>query len=280
MSRVAVTGATGHLGGRVAALLSDAGVPLRLVVRSPERAPRLPDAEVARASFGDLDAVKAALDGIDVALMVSAAESADRLSQHETFVRAAAAAGVKHLVYTSFAAAAPDATFTLARDHWATERAIADSGMDFTIVRDNFYADVLPFYAADGVIRGPAGDGRCSFVARDDIADAVAVILRDPSAHAGEVYTFTGPESLSFAEACRIMSEATGREFRFVDETDAEAYESRRAGWPGEPDWQYDAWVSTYTAIRSGELAEVIDDLPRLLGRPATPLRALAVSFG
>lgn len=281
MTRIAVTGATGHLGGRVAALLADAGVPMRLVVRAPERAPALPDAEVAQASFGDADAVRAALSGIEVALMVSAGESADRLADHRTFVKAAAEAGVRHVVYTSFAAAAPDATFTLGRDHWATEQAIRDSGMSFTFARDNFYADVLPFFAdGEGVVRGPAGDGRCSFVVRDDIAEAVALILRDPASHAGATYTFTGPESLTFAQACEVLTAATGRTYRFVDETDAEAYASRRAGWPGEPDWQYDAWVSTYTAVRSGELADVSDDLPRVLGRPATSFAKLARTFG
>ena len=75
---IAVTGATGHLGGQIARLLSAAGVPLRLVVRNPARAPELPDAEVARATYADADAVRAALAGVDVAFMVSAGESAAR----------------------------------------------------------------------------------------------------------------------------------------------------------------------------------------------------------
>ena len=78
----------------------------------------------------------------------------------------------------------------------------------------------------------------------------------------------------------QVITSATGRDYSFVDETDAEAYASRRAGWPGEPDWQYDAWVSTYTAVRSGELADVSDDLPRMLERPATSLAELARTLG
>ena len=92
--------------------------------------------------------------------MVSAAESADRLDQHRTFIDAAAEAGVRHIVYTSFLGAAPDATFTLARDHWVTEEHIRASGLAFTFLRDSFYLDFLPALAGeDGVIRGPAGDG-------------------------------------------------------------------------------------------------------------------------
>lgn len=184
--RIGVSGATGQLGGRVARLLADAGVPLRLVVRTPSRAPTLPDAEVAQACYDDPDAARAALAGIEVVFMVSAAESASRLADHLTFVAAASDAGVKHLVYTSFAAAAPDATFTLGRDHHATEEAIRASGMGFTFLRNNFYADMLPFFAdSEGVIRGPAGQGRCSFVVRADIAEAAALVLRDPAPHAG-----------------------------------------------------------------------------------------------
>ena len=86
--------------------------------------------------------------------------------------RGAVAAGVAHLVYTSFYGAAPDATFTLARDHWATEEHIRASGLAFTFLRDNLYADFLPLMADEhGVIRGPAGDGRVAAVAIDDVAD-------------------------------------------------------------------------------------------------------------
>jgi NAD(P)H dehydrogenase (quinone) len=261
---VAVTGSTGYLGGLVARTLAGAGVPLRLIGRSPERAPHLPEAEFARAPFGDHDAVVSALTGIRTALMVSAAESADRLDQHLTFVRAAAAAGVRHVVYTSFEGAAPDAIFTLARTHGATENALRDSGMDWTFLRDNFYLDFVPHLAVNGVIAGPGGDGRAAFVARADVAAVAAATLLDPDAHAGRTYRLTGPEALSLADCARILTEF-GRPTRYHEETVEEAYASR-AGY-GAPDWQLDAWVSTYTAIASGALAEVTDDVRRVTGR-------------
>ena len=105
----------------------------------------------------------------------------DRVGQHRTFVDAAADAGVEHLVYISFLGAAPDATFTLARDHWATEEHIRARGLPATFLRDTLYADFFPMMTgADGVIRGPAGDGRVAAVAQDDIADAAVAVLRDP----------------------------------------------------------------------------------------------------
>lgn len=246
---------------------------MRLVVRDAARAPSIASAEVAVASYADGEAVRRALSGAGTVLMVSAAETPSRVAEHTSFVDAAAAAGVGHLVYISFAGASPGATFTLARDHWATEQHIRASGLPFTFLRDNLYADFLPFMVgADGVIRGPAGDGRAAVVAQDDIAEAAVTVLRDPAAHAGRTYTLTGPEALTMTEIAATLT-AAGRPARFHDETIAEAYESRRAY--QAPDWQLDAWVSTYTAIAAGELAEVTRDVPELTGRPATSLAEL-----
>ena len=271
---IVVSGSTGRLGGRVARRLAGAGVPQRLLVRDPARAPRLPGAEVVAADYGDAVALRSALAGASTVLMVSASESPDRVDRHRTFADAAAATGVRHLLYTSFLNAAPDATFTLARDHWATEEHIRGLGLPFTFLRDGLYADFLPMMAGeDGVIRGPAGDGRVSVVAQDDIADAAAAVLRDPGAHAGATYDLTGPAALTFAEMAVIVTEVTGRPVRFRDETLAEAYASR-AGY-GAPDWQVDAWVSTYTAAAAGELDTVGGDVERLTGRPARSLADL-----
>ncbi|WP_139982805.1 SDR family oxidoreductase [Nocardioides litoris] len=261
---LALTGSTGALGGPVARALADLGP--RLLVRDPARAPDL-GLDVRTASYDDGPAAEAALAGVDVLLMVSAAEDEHRRDQHRTFVEAAARAGVRHVVYTSFAGAAPDATFTLGRDHHDTEQAIRASGMASTFLRDNFYLDVLPQFAdADGVLRGPAGDGRVAGVARADVADVAVAVLRDPAAHAGATYTLTGPEALTLDEVAARAGAVLGRELRYERETVEEAWASRRAGWPGTPDWQVDAWVSTYTAIADGSCAGVTDDVQRVTG--------------
>ncbi|MGY1604263.1 SDR family oxidoreductase [Geodermatophilus sp. SYSU D00815] len=272
---VAVTGATGRLGGRVARRLAAAGVSQRLLVRDPARAPRLPGADVVPASYGDAAAVRAALAGLPTVLMVSASETPDRVDQHRTFVDAAAAAGVRHLVYVSFYGAAPDATFTLARDHWATEEHVRARGLRWTFLRDNLYADFFPqMVGADGALRGPAGDGRVAAVAQDDVADAAVAVLRDPAAHSGRTYDLTGPEALTLAEVAEVLTRATGRAVSYVRETVEEAYASRAAY--GAPGWQVDAWVSTYTAIAAGELAGVSTAVPDLTGHPARGLEQVA----
>lgn len=272
MTTIAVTGATGAVGSRVArALAEDFRNDLRLVVRDAARAPDY-DTDVRVCSYADAAAAEEALRGAEVLFMVSAAEAVDRREQHRSFIAAATAAGVGHIVYTSFAGAARDATFTLGRDHWDAEQAIRESGMAFTFLRDNFYSDLLPYFAdAAGVIRGPAGDGRVAAVARADVADVAAAVLRAPGDHVDAAYLLTGPEALTLAE----IAARTGKTFE--DETVEEAYASRRAAYPEAGEWQLDAWVSTYTAIRDGSCAEVSDDVERVSGHPARTLeQALA----
>jgi uncharacterized protein YbjT (DUF2867 family) len=271
---LAVTGSTGALGGLVARDLADRGVPQRLVARSPERTPRLAGAVAVPAAYGDREAAVQALDGVRTLLMVSASESADRLQEHRTFVDAAADAGVEQIVYTSFLGAAADCTFTLGRDHWATEEHLRSRVPASTFLRDNFYLDFLPaVVGVDGVIRGPARDGRVSMVARADIARVAVAVLLDPESHRGATYDLTGPEAITMTQAAGILTEAMGREVTFHDETVEEAYASRRA-WDA-PAWRCDAWVSTYTAIAAGEVEAVSDDVRRLTGRPPIGLREL-----
>lgn len=268
---VAVTGSTGALGGSTARLLSAAGLPLRLPVRDLGRAPALPETTAVHCSYADRSAAVTALEGVHTLFMVSAGEAEDRVDQHLTFVDAAREAGVRHVVYTSFFGAAPDATFTLGRDHWATEEHLRHSGMAYTFLRNNLYLDVLQHFADEaGVIRGPAGTGRLAAVARDDVAQVAAVILKDPAAHSGQTYELTGPDSLTLSEAAAIITAETGRDTSYLAESVEEAYASRQHF--GVPGWQLDAWVSTYTAIAEGGLSRVTTTVQDLTGRPARDL--------
>ncbi|WP_309124046.1 SDR family oxidoreductase [Arthrobacter sp.] len=272
--RIAVTGSTGHVGGEAARLLSDEGYEQKLIVRDPARAPELTGASVARAEYADRKAAVEALRGSEILFMVSGAEAEDRVDQHRTFIDAAVEAGVQHIIYTSFLAASPDATFTLGRDHWATEEYIRNSGLNYTFLRDNFYLDVLPLFAGDeGVLRGPAGNGRVSAVARTDVARTAVVVLKDPEAHSRRTYDLTGPEALSLGEVAATITRVTGRETRYEEETVEEAYASRAHY--GAPGWQVDAWVSTYTAIASGKLERTTTAVRDLTGSEPIGLEEL-----
>jgi NAD(P)H dehydrogenase (quinone) len=275
---IAVTGATGVVGGGVARRLATAGIEQRLIVRSPNRTPALPGAQIAVASYDDGPAARAALAGIETLFMVSGAEEPNRLASHRTFIGAAAEAGVRRIVYTSFFGASPTCTFLLGRDHWHTEQHIRSTDMTFTFLRDNLYADVfLDFAGPEGVLRGPAGDGRISAVARADVIDAAVAVLQatadESSRHDGACYGLTGPRALSLTEIADVITLVTGRQVRYQAETVEEAYASREIY--GAPRWQVDAWVSTYTAIASGELQEVTDDVRLVTGHPPLSLQEL-----
>jgi uncharacterized protein YbjT (DUF2867 family) len=268
---VAVTGATGQLGRRVVARLAARGAGQRLVVRDPDRAPRPAGGtvEVAVADFADPRALRAAFTGAGTLFLVSAGEAADRVSLHANAVDAAVAAGVPRIVYVSFLAAAPDATFTFARDHWHTEEHIRSTGIPFTFLRDSLYQDMFPlFVGEDRVIRGPAGDGRVAAVARDDVADVAAAVLLEPG-HDGRSYDVTGPAAFTVAEAAAALTDAAGVPVAYHAETLEEAYRSRARF--GAPDWAVAGWVTSYSAIATGELDVVSDVVSTVTGHP--PLR-------
>jgi uncharacterized protein YbjT (DUF2867 family) len=208
--------------------------------------------------------MRAALQGADTVFLIPGTESADRVEQHKTAVDAALAAGVRHIVYLSAIGAAPDAIWTLVREHWQTEEHIRASGVAWTFLRFNLYMDFMPLMVSPGgVIRGPAGDGRVAAVLRDDVAAAAAAVLTSDG-HVGRIHELTGPEAFSLAEAAERMSVLTGKPVRYHDETDEEAFASR-AGLA--PDFEVRGWVSSYWAIREGLLQGVSPHVRELTGR-------------
>jgi len=299
---IAVTGATGELGGRVAARLAKLGIEQRLIVRDPGRAPNLPKAQVVQASsYADAVAIGRALHGVETLFIIPAEDlmgvmaksaannkpvpSYDRVHQHIALVAAAGAVGVLNIVYVSFINAEKDATFILGRDHFHTEEYIRSTGIPFTFLRMSLYMDKAPLHVShDYVIRGPAGEGRVAWVTRDDIAD-VAVAVLTGGGHSGHTYDVTGPEALTLAETAEILSSVTGRKISYQAQTPHEArtllnssrldkwVEERRAlTGKGIHEYELEVWISHYLQIATGEAAIVSDTVPRLTGHQAQSL--------
>ena len=263
---LAISGATGAVGGRIASRLAGLGYAQRLIVRDAARAPDLPGAELTEGAYEDPGAMRNALDGMRTFFMVSAGESSDRVRIHTAAVDAAVEAGVERIVYLSFVGAAAEATSTLAREHWRTEEHVRSTGLKHTFLRDNAYLDYVPaLVGADGVIRGPADEGRVGAVARDDVAEvAVAVLLGE--GYDGRTYDVTGPEASTLHEAAEELSRASGRRISYYPETLEEAYASRASY--GAPEWEVERWVTSYTAIAAGEMEVVSDTVGKLTGHP------------
>ena len=271
MLMIGITGVTGELGSYVADLVDKKGMVSVHLARSPERAKVYASAEIRKMVYANTLEVVEALKGIDTLLMVSARENPERVKEHKEFLDAAKLAGVQHIVYTSFYGADEKATFTLSRDHAQTEAYIKELGFTYTFLRDNFYLDFLMDIALEnGEIRGPAGSGKVSAVARKDTSRVAAEILLHAKKWKNQTLNLTGPENLSMEEIVALLSKETGNAITYVDESVEEAYESRKK-WPAQT-WEYDAWVSTYTAIKAGEQAGVSTDVEKVLGRPAMNL--------
>ena len=292
-----ITGVNGYIGNLVAEhVLASAG-PTEVIVttRSEETAQAWRDRGVdARiASYDDLDALTAAFAGGDRLFMVSGMEAGPkRQQQHRNAVAAATAAGIQHIVYTSFNGTERDEVNSHeVADHKLTERLIQESGATWNVLRNNQYADAMAENPAamaivSGQSIGNGGDGRVGFVARDDVAEVAAAILLG----AGEPntgYDVTGPEALSYAEVGALISELSGAPITVIDLTDDEMYAMWDSlGVPRESTgdfsnspvpWCSDGMVTFGQMIRAGHLDRVTDVVQRFTGHAPQSLRELMV---
>jgi uncharacterized protein YbjT (DUF2867 family) len=244
---------------------------MRLLVRDPERAPQVKGAEVVGAEYGDPNALAKGLQKGDRVFMVSLWIGGDtRLDLHRSFIDAAARADVAHLIYLSFVNAVPDAIFSHAREHGATEEMLKASGVPWTSIRNSMYADDIPgWFDADGVAREPGDEARMSFSYRPELADVIAAALTHPG-HEGKTYNITTPDSASMRELAQIATKVTGNEYRYEPISDGEWIERWRA--QGRPEWALEAGLTSYEALRAGELDVVSGDYKKVTGREAATI--------
>jgi uncharacterized protein YbjT (DUF2867 family) len=270
--RIVVTGASGNVGGLIAAQLAREGVPQTLLVRDASRAPALPGAAVVVADFTDGASVRAALLPGDRVFMVSVHEDvATRIAAHQSFVDAAAEVGVGLLAYLSIVNPSPTAAFHHGRSHAATERMIRASGVPFAFLRMNLFLDDLAlWFDPDGVCRGPGGEGRVSLISRDDTAAVSAAVVKGPG-YEGEALDLTGGESHSLSELAALCSELLGRPFRYEPGTREAWLEGRIAA--GVPPWDANIGIGSYDALAGGEFDVTSEVVRRVTGTPAQSVR-------
>jgi NAD(P)H dehydrogenase (quinone) len=272
---IVVTGASGRVGGQIAAELARRGVPFRAVTRTIGHAPDLGGAEIALAGYDQPDTLVDALAPGDRVFMVSMHEPPERrLPLHRAFLDVAIERGVARIVYLSFLGADPNAAFLHARSHGATEAMLAESGIPYTAVRNGMYADeIATWFDADGGITGPGGDGKVSLTLRAELAEAIAELLVDPAHDARTVVTITGPEALTLAELAAAASEVTGDNYRY-EPLDREEWLAYRRGL-GRPAWSIEAGISYYDGVAAGEAGIVGDGYRELTGKEPLTIREI-----
>ena len=278
MTSFAVTGATGHLGRLAVSALLDRGVPAAdvvAVVRDAGKPSELAalGVQVRVADYADPAALEAALAGVDRLLFVSGSEAGRREAQHRNVVAAAQAAGVQRIAYTSIVHADTNST-PLAVEHRLTEAMLRESGIDTVLLRNSWYLEnytaQLPQYRATGAVVGAAGEGRVAAAPRADYAQAaVAALLAEAPASA--TYELGGP-AFTMAELAAVLGDVTDTDLAYRDLPPADFRAGLLAA--GLDEGTADFVLSLELATAAGELDVAATDLERLLGRPATDLRA------
>src|SRR5205823_11498828 len=222
---ILVTGATGTIGRDVARQLSGKGVSVRAGVRDQAKARKQFGADIALVPF-DFENEKTffgALEGVERVFLLPPLLP-NQLDVMNTFVDAAKRAGVRHIVKLSAIGVDEATQPTAVKWHGANEQHIREGGIAFTFLRPNSFMQnfITYFPPRNGAIYLPWGNGTASFVDTRDIASIAAKALIGDG-HEGKIYTLTGPATLGIAEVARILSEMTGREFKYVDVPEAAA---------------------------------------------------------
>jgi NAD(P)H dehydrogenase (quinone) len=275
--KIGVTGATGHLGQLVVNGLLNQGTDRKIiaVVRNEKKALSLAQrgAEVRVADYGDPAALKIALSGVDKLLLISSSEVGRRFEQHKNVIDAAKAANVKNIVYTS----APRATTSpliLAPEHKATEEYILKSGIEYTILRNNWYTEnyknTLETARKTGTVVSAADTGRVASAPRADFAaGAIAVLLG--TGHNGKIYELGGDNAWDFRELAKTIGEIIGKPIVYKPVDAATLMGILKSA--GLDEAMVGFIVAIDGNIAQGALSEVTGDLSRLIGRPTTSLK-------
>ena len=280
---IVVTGATGALNGttvdHLLARVPAAG--LAVTVRDPARAARFAEAgvEVRRADYADPASLPAAFAGADQLLLVSSSDPrADAVALHRSAIDAAVAAGVGRLLYTSHQGAALDTPFGPGRDHARTEQLLEASGVAWTSLRNGFYAHSLDWlvgpWRETGVISVPV-DGPVSWTAREDEAEAAAVIITSDAAYDGPT-TLTAGAAPTFAEVAEIASEVAGRTIR-TEVVRVEPWLAAQVA-AGRPEGMARFTLGMFEAAGQGFFAGTDPLLATLLGREPRTVRDALLS--
>ncbi|MFN4248389.1 MAG: SDR family oxidoreductase [Flavipsychrobacter sp.] len=280
---ILVTGANGHFGSTAINFLIERGynkADITALVRSEEKGAELKAKGIAIriGDYDNTDSLVAAFQGIDKLLLVSGTDLQNRTKQQTNAVNAAKQAGVKHIIYTSFerkneTESSPIAM--LGSSHIQTEAAIKQSGIPYTILRNNLYLEFLPMVFGEKIFETgvfyPAGDGRFAPASRIDMAEIAANILMQEG-HENKEYVISGTETVSFREIASALSSVAGKEIAYIS-PDKATYIAALTG-AGVPEIYAGLFAGFAEAIQQGELIPATTDIEKILGRKPQTMEA------
>jgi uncharacterized protein YbjT (DUF2867 family) len=275
---ILVTGATGKVGSEAVRLLRQREIPVRALVRSPEKAAPLAQAG-AEIAEGDLDVpgtLDEAMKGVTTVVLVSPGVPAQEINVIDSAVRA----GAGHIVKITSNASADS---PIARRRWQSEieAALAASGLDHTLLRANAYMQntlaLAPAIVKTSSFGSSTGAGRLGMIDARDVGAVAAGIATAPAPHVARTYWLTGPELISYAGVAAALSAVLGRPITYRELSSEEDKEAMiRAGLP-EPVAEMNA--QAFSMVAGGDAAWITEDVPSLLGRPARSFEQFATDF-
>ena len=265
---VAVTAVSGHLGSEIVRALAqlDTGQPIVGLARTPEHAEGL-GIDVRPGDYAHSEQLQTSLRGVDTLLLVSGNEQPDkRIQQHRNVLDAAKAAGVSKVVYTSVQGAEDGTAFSpVVQSNRQTEADVRASGLEWAVGRNGIYIEPdiesIDRYKADGAITNCAGEGRCGYTTRPELAAAYARLLTEP-AHNGQTFELHG-EPITQAQLAEFMNQAFGTQLVYRPLT-VEEYWNDRIAALGE--FMGSVIAGIYEGIRNGA-NDTESDFPAAAGR-------------
>jgi len=279
---ILITGATGHFGKSTIDFLLKKGIPstnIVALVRDEAKAGEL-KAKGITVKVGDYHnhgSLTAAFMGVDKLLLVSSSDLVDRTSQHQNVIAAAKETGVKHILYTSTERKNETASSPIhfvSGSHIDTENLIRESGIPYTIFRNNLYLDMIPVFFGQQVLEKgvflPTGETKAAFATRDDMAEATANVLIGEG-HENKAYAISNMENVSIPEIVKHLGEVVGKEISYVSPTVESFIETMTKA--GMPEQYIGMFAGFSEAIRQGEFETIKTDLEQLLGRQAVSVK-------
>jgi len=273
---IAITGATGQLGQHVInnLLKTVPASEIVAIVRNPAKADALSQKgiTVRQADYTDQAAFTTALSGVEKLLLISSSEVGQRATQHQNVINAAKAAGVKFIAYTSLLHA-DKSPLGLRDEHIATEKALAESGIPYALLRNGWYTEnalaSAPPALEHGVFIGAAGDGKIAAATREDYAAAAAKVIAEEG-HAGNVYELAGDTAWTLSELAAELSKQSGKPVTYQNLSQADFAAALKS--VGLPAGLADMLADSDVGASKGGLFDDSRTLSKLIGRPTTPL--------
>lgn len=273
---IAITGATGQLGQLVIEQLLNT-VPANqivAIVRNPAKAEALSQQgiTVRQGDYADESTMTSALNGVEKLLLISSSEVGQRATQHQNVINAAKAAGVKFIAYTSLLYA-DKSPLGLHVEHVATEKALAESGIPYALLRNGWYTEnylaSAPPALEHGVFIGAAGEGKIASATRADYAAAAAKVISGDG-HAGNVYELAGDHAWTLSELAAELSKQSGKNVTYQNMSEADFAAALKG--VGLPAGLAEMLADSDVGASKGGLFDDSHTLSKLIGRPTTPL--------